>query len=91
MPRGGVASLLDVFPRAWLERLRTRTQNGRESTHRPGHDVLLLVASEAQPGATSPQPQPRTATPRPRPNRAHRAAGARREEAGRARGLGTAL
>ena len=79
MPRGGVASLLDVFPRAWLERLRTAWRAHAEpaeraripNTHRPGHDVLLLVASEAQPGATSPQPQPRTATPRPRPNRAH--------------------
>ena len=82
MPRGGVASLLDVFPRAWLERLRTRTQNGREHTHRPTRSCPV-----PRPGGSH-APRSRTAGRRRR-DRAR--TGLIERQAGRARGLGTAL
>ena len=76
MPRGGVASLLDVFPRAWLERLRTRTQNGREHTHRPTRSCPRCPARAAatRPGAGRRDGDAATA---PEPG-SHRAAGGAR-------------
>ena len=53
MPRGGVASLLDVFPRAWLERLRTRARRTGANirTAPPGPARCPARAAATRPGA----------------------------------------
>lgn len=78
MPRGGVASLLDVFPRAWLERLRTRTRRTPERARTYAPTTVLpprpAGAAATRPGAGRRDGDTATA---PEPG-SHRAAGGAR-------------
>ena len=63
MPRGGVASLLDVFPRAWLERLRTVASKRTQGTGANPRTVRATTCCCWSPARLSQEPPARSRSP----------------------------